>query len=139
MMQKKHKLSALKAGFASLAILGTVLVAAPSFAADCNGTSTYFQWNCNTSDGNIMSLVKTIFTIVSAGVVLVIIIGIIWGGVQYSMAAGDKNKMGAAVGMIRNCIIALILYIGFYIVMGLLVPGVTIMQLTQEGISYGIS
>jgi hypothetical protein len=85
---------------------------------------TYFNWGSATKDnGSIMDLVMYIFNFISAGVVLVIIIGIIIGGVQYSLATGDQGKVKNAIAWIRNCIIALLLYVAFFVISNLLVPG----------------
>jgi hypothetical protein len=122
MTQKKKKLTVFKAMFASLAILGTVLVAAPSFAATCNGTSTYFDWDCKKGNG-IESLILTIYNFISAGVGLALVIGIVLAGVRYSLATGDKAKMEAAIGMLRSCAIAFVLYAAMWVILNLLIPG----------------
>lgn len=49
--------------------------------------------------------------------------GIIWGGIQYSMSAGDPQKSAVAKNHIRNAVLALLAYLFLYAFMKFLVPG----------------
>jgi uncharacterized membrane protein len=133
-MQLKNKFMKLKAPFAGLAAtVLTVLFSVPAMAVDCQTgvdeagnpeyTETYFNWSCPDGGNGISGLIMTIFNFFSMGVALVVVAGIILGGIQYSTAMGDKTKTAKAVDTIRNCVIALVLYIAFWIIMNFLVPG----------------
>lgn len=66
---------------------------------------SYFDWG----DGTIMGVIERIMVFLSTGIGIIAVAGIIYGGIQYSLALGDKAKVAQAIGIIRNCVIALIL------------------------------
>lgn len=69
------------------------------------GSATYFNWG----DGSIMGVINLIMDFLAAGVGIIAVVGIIYGGIQYSLALGDKAKVSQAIGVIRSCVVALIL------------------------------
>jgi len=54
---------------------------------------------------------------------LAVIIGIIWGGIQYATSAGDSQKTAAAKGKIQNALLGLVAFILLYAFLNWLVPG----------------
>lgn len=88
----------------------------------CGETVTFFDWNCD-SEGSIMSVLGTILNWVAAGVVVVVLIGILYGAVMYASAGGKEDQVKKAIGIIRNAIIALILYFAMYALLQYLIPG----------------
>jgi hypothetical protein len=54
---------------------------------------------------------------------LAVVIGIVWGGIQYSAAGGDPQKVAAAKDKIRRALIALVTFIFFYALLQWLLPG----------------
>ena len=80
-------------------------------AEDCNGTATFFKWNCSGGDNQIMSVLGQILNWLAIGVSVAVLVGIIYGAVMYASAGGNEAQTKKAIGIIRNAIIALILYL----------------------------
>ncbi len=85
--------------------------------SDCKDAEVN-QENC----GIIRYLVLFI-NILSALVGVVVVGSIIYGGIQYSTAGSDPQKVSAAKSRIRNAIIALVFFIFTYSLLNYLVPG----------------
>ncbi len=65
-----------------------------------------------------------IFINILSGLVGIVVVGsVIYGGIQYSMSAGDPQKVSAAKSRIRNAIIALLFFVFMYGFLNFLVPG----------------
>ncbi len=100
-------------------------------AADCNGVQTYFNWgDCNQdvdgdgkSDGTILSLLITILNWLAVGVTIAVIGGIIYGAFMYATSGGNSSQSQKAMGIIRNAIIALVLYFAMWSSLNWLIPG----------------
>ena len=128
---KKQNIKLLIIAGILIGIFGAALTTNSSVSAsDCNGTKTYFDWgNCSQDvDGDkkpdtILSLLINIFNWLAIGVTIAVIGGIIYGGFMYATSAGDTSKTKNAVGIIRNAIIALILYFAMWSVLNWLIPG----------------
>lgn len=110
----------------ALAMLATLLmvVSAPAHAAeDCNGTATFFKWNCSGGDNQIMSVLGQILNWLAIGVSVAVLIGIVYGAVMYASAGGNEAQTKKAIGIIRNAIVALILYFAMWAILQYLIPG----------------
>ena len=110
----------------ALAMLATLLVVAPTpvyAAEDCNGTATFFKWNCSGGDNQIMSILGQILNWLAIGVSVAVLIGIVYGAVMYASAGGNEAQTKKAIGIIRNAIIALILYFAMWAILQYLIPG----------------
>ncbi len=57
---------------------------------------------------------------------LAVTIGVIFGGIQYSSAGGDPQKIAKAKMHIRNSIIALLVFLFLYAILRFLIPGNTV-------------
>lgn len=55
--------------------------------------------------------------------VLAVIIGLIWGGIQYSTSGGDSQKVATAKGRIQKSLLALVAFILLYTFLNWLIPG----------------
>ena len=75
--------------------------------------------NCNFIDKFINPTIKFL----SAGVGVAVTIMIIIGGIQYSSAGSDPQKITAAKRKIMNALIALLLYIMLFAILNWLIPG----------------
>ena len=71
----------------------------------------------------ILNYIVIAINILSALVGIVVVGSIIYGGIQYSMAGSDPQKISAAKERIRNAIIALLVFIFAYSFLNYLVPG----------------
>lgn len=59
----------------------------------------------------------------SAGAGVVIIGSIIYAGIQYTMSYGDPQKVSESKNRIMNSLIALLLFIFAYAILGFVIPG----------------
>lgn len=86
------------------------------------------QYNCKAAvlskdNCGIISVLITMINVLSGLVGIVIVLVIIVGGIQYSMAEGDPGKVSAARKRIFNAVIALVLFIFSFAIIQYLVPG----------------
>lgn len=115
--------------FSVLAVIATPLVVAtPVFAEEyqCGEVKTYFNWGCDSGadgEGMIKSVLKTILKIVGIALPVVCIAYISFGGLMMATAGGDKAKSKRGIEMIRNAIIAIIVYAVAYALLNWLLPG----------------
>lgn len=124
MLSKKKKISR-KSWLGAAIFLGIfafTLLPANSFAAKCGETETFFDWECDSSN-TIPSLFVTILNWVAAGVIVVVIGSVIYGSIMYSSSGGNPSQAKQAIGIIRNAVIALILFASMYTILNFLVPG----------------
>lgn len=103
-------------------LLTPVLLSNDVYAADCNGVATLFEWQCSGGNG-ILSLVATLLNWLAVGVAAAVLIGIVYGAIIYAMAAGDESKAKHGIEIIRNAVIALILYASMWSFLQFLIPG----------------
>ena len=78
--------------------------------------ATYFNWG----DGTIQGLLNTIVGWMAGGVGLVILIGIIYGAILYTTAAGNAEQSKKGMEVIRGAVVALVLFFAMYGVLKLL-------------------
>lgn len=71
----------------------------------------------------ILDYVVIFINVLSALAAIAVVAAIIYGGIQYSSAGSDPQKVSAAKVRIRNAIIALIFFIFGYAILNWLVPG----------------
>ena len=97
-----------------------------SSGARCGTTKTFFNWNCSstTDDDNAISdVLVQILNWMAAGVVIAVVGGLIYGAIVISSASGDQTKMKGGIAIIRNAIIALVLYFLMYAGLNFVIPG----------------
>jgi hypothetical protein len=72
-----------------------------------------------------MAVIMTIFNWLSVGVVVVVIIFVVVGAIQYMTGSqgGSGEKTSGGIGTIRNAILALGLYFIMWALVNYLVPG----------------
>ena len=113
--------------------LSVALVSTPVYAEEsssdsgskCGDTATFFDWGCSdgSGDNQIMNVLVTILNWLAIGVSVVVLIGIIYGAVMYASAGGNEAQTKKAIGIIRNAVIALLLYFGMWAILQYLIPG----------------
>jgi hypothetical protein len=105
-MRKKLKLV-----LANITVLGSALLLAPSAsAAQCGNQNTYFEWGCNTGGNGIEQIIWAIFYIVSGLVAAGCLGAIVYGAIRYSAANSNAAAAKEGLEIIRNAVIALVLY-----------------------------
>lgn len=114
--------------------LSVALVSAPTYAEEgssdgggskCGDTATFFDWGCSdgSGDNQILNVLGTILNWLAVGVSVAVLIGIVYGAVMYASAGGNEAQTKKAIGIIRNAIIALILYFAMWAILQYLIPG----------------
>lgn len=112
------------AAVSALAVLVS-LSSAPVFAAEnCGSVQTFFNWGCS-GDGEaaIYGVLGKILDWLAMGVAIAVVIGIIYGAIMYMTAGGNEGQAKNAIGIIRNALIALILYFAMYSILNFIIPG----------------
>lgn len=91
--------------------------------SDCNEDSNGDGSKIDKEDCGITAYV-VLATNILAGLVAVVVAGsIVYGGIQYSMAGSDPQKISSAKDRIRNALFALFVFIFSYSFLNYLVPG----------------
>ena len=114
--------------------LSAALVSTPVYAEEgssdgggskCGDTASFFDWGCNDGGGDnqILNVLGTILNWLAVGVSVAVLIGIVYGAVMYASAGGNEAQTKKAIGIIRNAIIALILYFAMWAILQYLIPG----------------
>ena len=101
------------------------MLSRPVFAAEnCGNVQTFFNWGCP-DDGEtaIYSVLGKILDWLAMGVAIAVVIGIIYGAIMYMTAGGNEGQAKNAIGIIRNALIALILYFAMYSILNFIIPG----------------
>lgn len=118
---------------------GLVVVSTPlSVSAACTGAATTCNNGCpvdtaivscksvtvaGKTDNGIWSLLLTAINILSAGVGVAAIGGIVYGSILYTSAGGSADQTKKAIEVIRNVIIGLIAYALMFAVLNFIIPG----------------
>ena len=114
-----------------LVLAGVGLVASPSVrAAKCGGVETSII-SCkednsdknNLEDNGVWGLLLIVLNIMTAGVGIVAVGGIVYGSILYTTAGGSTEQVKKAIGVIRNVVIGLIAFVGMYAFLNFLIPG----------------
>jgi small-conductance mechanosensitive channel len=76
---------------------------------NCPETSIIFV-QCDADGNGIINLLQTVVTIVSAGVIVLAIIGITFASIKWATAGGNSSRTAEAKKMILNIVIGLAAY-----------------------------
>lgn len=106
-----------------VSVIALNVAAAPVMAADCSGVTTAIEYNCTAEANPIYGLAKGLLQILAALAGIVIVGAIIVGGIGYASARDDKGQIAKSIDIIRNAIIALLLFIGMGAILNALIPG----------------
>lgn len=119
-------------GLLSVAILFTAFVVTSDVASalnKCGGVDVAILPNCGDGGGDDIenSAVWFILTLalnILAGLVGVAAVGgIVYGAIMYSSAQDNANQVQEAIGIIRNVVIGLVLFIVMFAALQYLIPG----------------
>lgn len=86
-------------------------------ALDCSGPEECFDKN------PLVSVIKVAINFMTGLVGVVVVVVIIWAGIEYSSSGGDPNRTAGAKKRIINAIIALVSFIFLWAFLQWLVPG----------------
>lgn len=105
-----------------------VIATAPAFA-DCGGAKTSII-NCdqkagakNAEDTGVWGLLLLVLNIMTAGVGILAVGGIVYGAILYTTSSQNADQTKQAKDIIRNVIIGIIAYASMYLLLNFLVPG----------------
>jgi len=106
-------------------LLAPLAIADNSMAATTGSKETYFDWECGGKPDKdvIPCVIKTIYNWLSIGVLVVVVIGIIVGAIQYTSAQGNQEQAKNGMKKIASAILALGLYAIMWAFINFLVPG----------------
>ena len=106
-------------------LMGSVFIfAQDSYAATCGSTETFFDWGCSSDDvGVVESVLINLVNWLAVGVTVAVVGGIIYGAIMYTSSGGDQARAKKAIEIIRNAVIALLLYFIMWALLNWLVPG----------------
>jgi hypothetical protein len=79
--------------------------------------------NLNADNCRILWYLQLFINVLSALVGIIVVAMLVLGGIQYTTAGNDPQKVGAAKNRVRNAITALIMFIFMYSILQWLVPG----------------
>lgn len=134
-MNIKQKIVAF-AWLASLVAGAGALVPAQAMAADgtkcgdvktsiiggdiCNGVKNDSE---HPEDSAVWKLLLLVLNILTAGVGIAAVGGIVYGSILYASAADRADQTKKAIGIITNVVIGVIAYGAMYLVLNFLIPG----------------
>jgi len=136
-MKIKQTIKTLVAGFFVLALVAVASPAASTFAAaDTPGnngcgvdtaiitcTDTVDVRQDGVENTAVWGLLLLAINILSAGVGVVAIGGVVYGSILYTSAGGNPEQVKKAMGIITNVVIGVVAYALMFSVLNFLIPG----------------
>lgn len=74
-------------------------------------------------DSGIWGLLLMVINIMTAGVGILAIAGVVWGSIQYTSAGGSAEQIKKAKDTITNVVIGIVAYALMYALLNFLIPG----------------
>lgn len=105
-----------------LFFLFIIFGSSPVFAATCGGAETNII-SCDDNEGGIWHILSLVLDIMSAGIGILGVIGIMVTGVQYLTAGDNEQQIKKAKNRIFQILIGLILYLITFVGLEWLLPG----------------
>ncbi len=96
-------------------------------AVECGGVPTSLI-QCPDNDGTVegsglWSILIMTINVLSAGVAVLALAGIIYGSVLYTSAGGNQEQVKKAMGIITNVVVGIIAYALMFSLLNFLIPG----------------
>lgn len=128
-MKIKQKIFSLVV-LAGITLAGTPLLAPQLAAADCGGAKTSII-NCDQNstqpksaqDTGVWGLLLLIINIMTAGVGILAVGGIVWGAILYASSSVNAEQTKRAKLIIRDVAIGIVAYAAMYLALNFLIPG----------------
>ena len=127
-MNIKQKITSYLAAGVFLAGIG-LFVGLPAQAANCGVETAIIDCpgvNNKSKDiekSGVWGLLLLAINILTAGVGIAAVGGIVYGSVLYTSAGGNTEQVKKAIAVIRNVIIGLIMFVGMYAFLQFIIPG----------------
>lgn len=106
---------------AILVAASLTLIVAPVALADCGGVKTSII-NCTDSSG-VWGILKVAINILTAGVGVLAVGGIVYGSVLYTSSGGSLEQVRKAKGILLNTVIGIAAYALMFSFLNYLIPG----------------
>lgn len=109
-------------------MVGAILTIPTPAMADCGGIKTNII-NCdqggggNFKDNGIWGLLLLIINILTAGVGIVAVGGIVYGSILYTSASSNADKTKKAINIIVNVVIGIVAWVLSYSFLNFIIPG----------------
>jgi hypothetical protein len=128
-MNIKQKIMTFLIAGASIVALTTTLAPLASAAETCGGVKTSII-KCDQTgtgptakDSGVWGVLLLVLNIMTAGIGILAVGGIVYGSVLYASAQEDAGQVKQAKDIIKNVIIGIIAYGGMYLLLNFLIPG----------------
>lgn len=113
--------------FVSAALIG---ITAPISLAQCGGVETAIikcdqggGENAEIEDTGLWGVLLIAINILTAGVGVLAVAGVVWASILYSSAGGDAENIKKAKNMIMNIVIGVIAFASMYALLNFIIPG----------------
>lgn len=132
-MNQAYKFVGMAIVFGTVGLLSLSLLAAPALAAPerrCGSVDTSLI-ECKESQDNadrvedtpIWELLIIAINVLTAGIGVTAVVGIVYGSILWSSATGSPEQIKKARGIITNVVIGVLCYAVMYLVLNFIVPG----------------
>lgn len=109
--------------------VGVIAVKPPLVSADCGGAKTSII-NCTqgknpktAQDSGVWGLLMLALNIMTAGVGIAAVGGIVYGSLMYASARDSAEQAKKAIGIITNVVIGIVAYGLMFLILNFLIPG----------------
>lgn len=130
-MNIKQKVVLMVVAALSIVSIGTAL--SPIVAADCGSVKTSIispgsdicsgNKSTNAQDNGVWKLLIFALQIMTAGIGVLAVAGIVWGSILYTTAGDKAEQTKKAISIITNVVIGIIAYGLMYVGLNFLIPG----------------
>ena len=120
----RKKITTYIASLLCIAGIGSVVIAAPVAAkSTCDKVNTVIIPCDDSSGGPIFGMIKLGIKILTAGIGILAVGAVAFGGVMYASAANNPEQIKRAKGIFINVAIGLALYAFLVVITNFLIPG----------------
>jgi hypothetical protein len=123
--QKKQirKIKYMLAIFMPVIAMGGLMIGSTAYAVnDCDDVKTSVI-DCTTANAGIWGLLLLVINILTAGIGIAAVAGIVYGSVLYTSAGSSPEQVKKAIGIITNVVIGLVAYALMYAFLNFIIPG----------------
>lgn len=105
------------------ALITPVLISSTTFAAQCGDAETSIISCSGTGQEAIIDILKLVIQIMTAGVGVLAIGAVAFGGVVYASSSGEPGKMKKAYEIWTNTAIGVLLFVFLVAITNFMIPG----------------
>ncbi|MDO4773866.1 MAG: hypothetical protein Q4A37_01945 [Candidatus Saccharibacteria bacterium] len=105
------------------ALIAPLLIGSTTFAAQCGGAETSIISCSGEGQDAVINILKMVIQIMTAGVGVLAIGAVAFGGVVYASSSGDPGKMKKAYEIWTNTVIGILLFVFLVAITNFMIPG----------------